>query len=265
MAPPIVFRSADEYERRMGRWSRLLVDPFIAFVGLEDGERVLDVGCGTGNLTFALARASDLREVAAIDRSPAFVAAARQRNTDPRITIAEGDACALPFPAGCFDRALALLVLHVVADPDLAVREMRRVVRPGGVVAAAVWDHLGGMPAMRMMWDTVAVLDGATQSLRRHYCSHPMTRAGEMRERFVAQGLLDVSETSLLIRMGYGSFADYWEPIVASEGLLGRNVTGLDPARRAVIEEGVRAAYEAGQPDGPRSFTAVAWACRGVA
>lgn len=264
MATPFVFRSAGEYEQRMGRWSRRLAGPLIEFAGLADGERVLDVGCGTGNLTFALLQAADLREVAAIDLSPAFVTEARQRDTDPRISIAQGDACALPFPDGWFDRALALLVLHVVPDPDLAVREMRRVVRPGGVVAAAVWDHQGGMPAMRMMWDTVAALDSNTHALRSRYCSHPMARPGEMRQRFIAQGLLDVSATSLTIRMEHENFADYWEPMVASEGLLGTYMAGLDPARRSLIEQAVRTAYEAGQPDGPRSFAAVAWACRGV-
>lgn len=264
MAPPLTFRSAGEYERRMGRWSRLLAGPFIAFADLEDGDRVLDVGCGTGNLAFALPEAARVGEVCGIDRSPAFVAEARRLNTDPRIGIAEGDACAIPFPAGRFDRALSLLVLHVVPDPGRAVAEMRRVVRPGGVIAAAVWDHLGGMPAIRMMLDTVAALDGETRHLRDHYCFPPAMRPGGMRQLFTAQGLLDVSETPLLIRMDYESFADYWEPAVASEGHLGRYVAGLDPARRARIDAAVRAAYEAGQPDGPRSFAAVAWACRGV-
>ena len=264
MASPLVFHSAAEYERRMGRWSRLLVEPFIAFAGLADSERVLDVGCGTGNLAFALAETARLCEVAGIDRSPAFVADARRRNTDPRIGIAEGDACAIPFPASRFDRTLALLVLHVVPDPGRAVAEMRRVVRPGGVVAAAVWDHLGGTPAIRMMWDTVAALDEETRPLRSHYCFPPMTRQGGLQHLFIEQGLRDVSKTSLLIRMDYDSFADYWEPIVAGEGHLGKYMAGLDPARRTRIEAAVRAAYEAGQPDGPRSFAAVAWACRGV-
>ena len=155
-------------------------------------------------------------------------------------------------------------MLHFVPEADQAVAEMRRVVRPGGVVAAAVWDHLGGMPAMRMMWDTVAVLDEEARRPRRHYCFQPMMRPDEMRRSFVAQGLAEVAQTSLLIRMEYASFADYWEPIAAGEGPLGKYVAALDPARRARADAAVRAAYEAGQPDGPRSFAAVAWACRGV-
>jgi SAM-dependent methyltransferase len=183
---------------------------------------------------------------------------------DPRITIAQGDACAIPFPTGRFDRALALLVLHFVPDADKAVAEMRRVVRPGGVVGAAVWDHLGGMPGMRMMLDTLAMQDEEAEKLRSHYCFQPMMRPGEMRQSFIAQGLQDVEEASLLIRMEYENFADYWEPIAAGEGPLGKYAAGLDPARRVEAEKAVRGAYEAGQSDGPRSFVAVAWACRGV-
>ena len=264
MASSFNVRSAAGYERLMGRWSRRLAEPFIDFVGVADGDRVLDVGCGTGSLTFALTQAADVGEIAAIDYSPVFVEEAQRRNSHPRITIMHGDACAIPFPDGRFDRALALLVLHFVPEAAKAIAEMRRVVRPGGVVGAAVWDHLGGMANMRMVWDTLAAQDEEAGRLRGVYCFQPMMRPGEMRQSFIAQGLSNVEETSLLIRMEYENFADFWEPIAAGEGPLGKYVAGLDPARRAQADEAVRAAYEAGQPDGPRSFVAVAWACRGV-
>lgn len=256
-------RNAAGYEQLMGRWSRKLAEPFIGFAGLANGERILDVGCGTGSLTFALPRAAEVSEIAAIDYSPIFVEEARRRNTDPRITVQEGDACALAFPDGRFDRALALLVLHFVPEAGKAVAEMRRVVRPGGRIAAAVWDHLGGMSGMRMMLDTLAMLDGRALELRHRYCFQPMMRPGELKECFVAQGLSNVHEAELLVRMDYENFADYWEPFAGGEGPLGSYVAGLDPDHLARAEEAVRAAYEAGEPDGPRSFTAVAWACRG--
>ena len=183
------------YEQLMGRWSQKLAPLFIDFAGLADGEKILDVGCGTGSLTFALARAADLGEIAAIDYSPVFVEEANRRNTDPRIKIRQADACALPFEDGTFDRALALLVLHFVPEAGKAVAEMRRVVRPGGVVAAAVWDHLGGMPGMRMMVDTVAALSEGGRQLRSRYCFQPMMQPGEMKRTFVEQGLVDVAET----------------------------------------------------------------------
>jgi ubiquinone/menaquinone biosynthesis C-methylase UbiE len=251
------------YEKLMGRWSQKLAPLFIDFAGLADGEKILDVGSGTGSLTFALAKAADLGEISAIDYSPVFVEAANRRNTDPRINFRQADACALPFEDGAFDRALALLVLHFVSEPGKAVAEMRRIVRPGGVVAAVVWDHLGGMPGMRMMVDTVAALSEGGRQLRNRYCFQPMMRPGEMKRTFIEQGLADVAETELMIRMDYQNFDDYWAPIAAGEGPLGKYVAKLDAAERARADVAVRDAYEAGQPDGPRSFANVAWACRG--
>ena len=141
---------------------------------------------------------------------------------------------------------------------------MRRVVRSGGVVAAAVWDHLGGMPGMCMMIDTAAALSESGRQLRSRYCSQPMMEPGEMKRTLSEQGLLDVTETELMIRMDYQDFDDYWAPIAAGEGPLGKYVATLDAAERARTDAAVRDAYEAGRPDGPRSFANVAWACRGI-
>ncbi|MBB3461191.1 class I SAM-dependent methyltransferase [Rhizobium sp. BK377] len=263
MASSFNVESADGYEQLMGRWSRKLAPQLIDFAGLTDGESVLDVGCGTGSLTFTLAQSPGLKAVSAIDFSPVFVEAANRRNTDLRVTIRQADACALPFEDNSFDRALSLLVLHFVPEAGKAVAEMRRVVRPDGVVAAAVWDHYGGMSGMRMMWDTVVMIDANARAMRHRYSFQPMTQPGEMKASFVGNGLVDVEETSLTIRMDYGSFADYWAPIAAGEGPLGKYVAGLDAEMRRRVDAAVRDAYEAGEPDGPRSFASVAWACRG--
>ncbi|MGH6761617.1 MAG: class I SAM-dependent methyltransferase [Phyllobacterium sp.] len=252
------------YEQIMGRWSKKLAPLFIGFVGIAKGEKILDVGCGTGSLTFALAKSPDLDEITAIDFSPVFVEAVTRRNTDPRIKIHQADACALPFDAGAFDRALALLVLHFVPEAGQAVAEMRRVVRSGGVVAAVVWDHLGGMPGMRMMVDTVAALSEGGRQLRSRYCFQPMMQPGEMKQTFVEHGLSDVTEIELMIRMDYQNFDDYWAPIAAGEGPLGKYITSLGTAERKHTDAAMRDAYEAGRPDGPRSFANVAWAVRGI-
>lgn len=190
---------------------------------------------------------------------------AKARNNDPRISFQQGDATALPFDDHTFDRAMALLVLHFVPEASKAISEMRRVVRPGGVVAAAVWDHLGGMPVMRMVLDTLAPLQEAAERLRSEYCFKPMMVPGEMREAFVTAGLLNVKEVSLLIRMDYASFDDFWAPIAAGEGPLGKYVASLDSTARLMADKAVRAAYECGKSDGPRSFVSVAWACKGTA
>ena len=257
-------RNADAYEQFMGRWSRRLARPFIAFAGLADGERILDVGCGTGSLTFALAEAANLAKIAAIDDSEIYLDAARAKNKDPRVSFERADACALRFEDACFDRAMSLLVLHFIPETERAVGEMCRVVRPGGTVAATVWDTFGGMPNQRMFWDTAAMLDPAAGAARGRAYFRPMTRANQMKETWTRLGLLQVEETALTIRMEFSNFADFWDPIAAGEATLGQYVAGLSHDARQRLEQALRAAYEGNEPDGPRSFAAVAWACRGI-
>ena len=120
------------------------------------------------------------------------------------------------------------------------------------------------MPGMRMMVDTVAALSESGRQLRGRYCFQPMMQPGEMKRTFVEKGLVDVTEMQLMIRMDYQSFDDYWAPIAAGEGPLGKYVAALDAGERARIDTAVRDAYKAGRPDGPRSFANVAWACRGI-
>ena len=263
---PSIFdaRDADSYEQMMGRWSRRLAPLFIEHAGPVAGERLLEVGCGTGSLTFALARTVAFGELTAIDYADVYVAAARTQNRDPRVHIEQGDAAALRFPDAHFDRALSLLVLHFVPEPEVAVAQMRRVTRPGGVVAAAVWDSGGGLIAQRMFWDTAAMLDAAAVELRGRAMSKAVVAPGGLARLFRGAGLADVDERPLLIRMEHADFADYWEPLLRGEGPMGGYVAGLGEAERTRLEQHLRAAYLAGAPDGPRSFAAVAWSCRGV-
>jgi ubiquinone/menaquinone biosynthesis C-methylase UbiE len=257
-------RNAAAYEHFMGRWSRRLAESFIAFAGVADGEKILDVGCGTGSLAFALAEAANLERIAAIDASEIYLAAARAKNKDPRISFEHADARALPFEDGSFDRAMSLLVLQFIPETERAVREMCRVVRPGGIVAATVWDAFGGMPNQRMFWDTAAMLDPAAVAARGEHYFRPMTQPNELEETWSRIGLLQVEKTELMIRMEYLNFADFWTPIAAGEAALGKYVAGISEEKKQRLEQALRTAYNGNQPDGPRSFAAVAWACRGV-
>jgi SAM-dependent methyltransferase len=254
------FQDAERYEQLMGRWSRRLAPLLIRFGGLGDGDRVLDMGCGTGNLTFALPDFANVASATGIDLVDSYVAAARGRNTDPRFAFDVGDACALPYPESSFDRAFSLLVLQFIPDSRKAVEEMRRVVRPGGTIAAAVWDLYGGQPNARIIWDIAGVLDPALE----RPLFRPLNGPGEMATLWRDAGLRDVEQTSLLIRMEYQSFEDYWAPIAGGEGPQGQYFVGLPDGKRGVLREHVRRAYVANRPDGPRSMTAVAWACRGT-
>ena len=256
--------SGDGYELLMGRWSRRLAVPFLAFAGVSSGERVLDVGCGTGSLTFLLAERPDLAAVCGIDYAPPYIEHAARRNTDPRVSFRVGDASALPFPDAAFDRVLSLLMLHFVAQPERAVAEMRRVARAGATVAAAVWDARGGFVANRLFHDTAAALDPAAAARRARIFTRPMTRPGELAAAWRQAGLAEIEATELAIRMEFASFNDYWAPYLGKDGPGAEYLATLDGLAVARLREAVRAAYLDGEPDGVRSYVAVAWAVKGI-
>jgi SAM-dependent methyltransferase len=265
MPSNFIARGADGYEALMGRWSRRLAIPFLKFSGLPAHGRVLDAGCGTGSLTMALAVNPDLTAIEAVDFEEDFVAALRKRNVDPRVRARQGDVCALPFQDSEFDGAYSLLVLHFVSDPHQAVREMRRVVRPGGTAAATVWDNYGGMPSWRLFWDTIVALEPETVDKGPTRTRRPMTSEGELREAFERAGFVEVDDTLLTIRMDYANFEDFWTPMVYGQGKFGSFFDGLPEERRNRLRDAVRAGYLAGTGDGPRGFVSVAWAVRGIA
>jgi SAM-dependent methyltransferase len=200
-----------------------------------------------------------------IDFSPVYVEHGTRNVQDPRVTFEVGDACALGLPDRSFDRVFALLVLHFVPRTAQAVAEMRRVARPGAVVAAAVWDARGGFVANRIFYDTAAALDPKAVERRARNYTRPMTRPGELGNAWRAAGFEQVSETCLGIRMEFESFDDYWAPYEGKEGPGAEYMATLTTSDRARLREAVRLAYVDGEADGPRSYAALAWAVRGVA
>jgi len=256
--------AAETYERFMGRWSRHLAGPFIDFVGVQDGDTVLDVGCGTGSLTLAVAARAKVAAVTGIDLSESYIAFARGRTDNRRITFDTGDASALPYPDGGFDRGASMLVLNLVPDAMAVAAEMVRVARTGGTVAAATWDLRGGLLMFRMFWDTAAMQDAEAASARARYFSAPFTRPGELAHAWTGFGLRDVVQDQVTIRIDFDSFDDYWRPFLGKTGPAGTYVAGLTETQREALMSRLRAAYESGDPDGPRSFAATAWVCRGL-
>ncbi|MGH6880400.1 class I SAM-dependent methyltransferase [Hypericibacter sp.] len=250
------------YERLMGRWSRRLAEAFLDHVSLEPDEKMLDVGCGTGSLTTALAERLEPRSVTGIDIAFPFVQFAAQQRSD-RLRFLVGDACALPFAEASFDRTLSLLALNFVSKPALALAEIHRVTRPGGRVGVAVWDFAGGLVYQRIFWDTAAALDPAGARGRAKQYSAPLLAKGALEEALLAAGFRDVHGSSMTIRMDYADFADYWEPIAAATGPVGDYVRAATPVLLAEIEAKTRDAYLSGLPDGPRSMAATAWVATG--
>ena len=265
MAVLSTFVAADGggYELQMGRWSRRLAPLFVDFTGIRQADSVLDLGCGTGSLSLCLAQRPEIASVCGVDLSPAYIEHACREISHPRVSFRIGDACDLRFPDASFDHALSMLMVQFVPHPDRAVREMRRVTRPGGTVAAATWDARGGFVALRMVFDTAAMLDRNAGERRALAYTRPLSRPGELERAWCDAGLTEVVQEPLTIRMEFASFADFWSPAEGKDGPVADYVRTLDAEARQVLQDMVRLAYLDGEVDGRRSYAATAWAVRG--
>src|SRR2546423_9529567 len=148
---------ADAYDRFMGVYSAQLAPQLADLAGIRAGQNVLDVGCGPGALTAELVARLRPDAVAAVDPSESFVAAARERY--PGVDVRQSTAEHLPFPDRSVDAALAQLVVHFMTDAVAGLREMARVTRQQGVVAASVWDFAGKRSPISLFWDAARDLD----------------------------------------------------------------------------------------------------------
>lgn len=248
----------------MGRWSQRLAPLFIDFVGIRQAEHVLDVGCGTGSLSLCLAQNGAIGDVTGLDLSPVYIDHAKRKHHDARIAFQVGDACALPFPDASFDHTLSLLVLQFIPEAERAVREMRRVTRPGGTVAAATWDTRGGFVAYRLFFDTAAMLTQAANERRARVYTRPLSRPGELARTWSDAGLHDVVQEMRTIRMDFDSFTDFWAPCDGKDGPIADYVGTLDDAAKATLRDAVKRAYLDGETDGARSYAATAWVVKGT-
>ena len=246
--------SADAYMRFMGRYSEPLAAQFADLAGVRRGQQVLDVGCGPGALTAELVRRVGPDAVSAVEPSSSFAAAVRE--CLPGVDVRRSAAERLPFPADAFDAALAQLVVHFMTDPVLGLREMSRVTRPGGVVAACVWDHAGGRGPLAAFWSAVRELDPAADD----ESDLPGVREGHLAALFAQAGLGQAQVTTLTVRVSHASFEQWWEPFMLGVGPAGAYVAALTPDRQSELREQCRRLL----PAGPVDISATAWAatCR---
>ncbi|HEY6029301.1 MAG TPA: methyltransferase domain-containing protein [Gaiellaceae bacterium] len=246
--------AAEAYDRFMGRYSTPLAPLLADLAGVAAGQRVLDVGCGPGALTAELVRRVGPESVSAVDPSEPFVAAARERH--PGVAVRLGPAERLPFEDGEFDASLAQLVVHFMSDPVAGLREMARVTRSGGVVAACVWDHAHGGGPLSRFWELARELDPDVVDESKL----AGTRPGHLAELFAEAGLGQVEETSLSVAVDYADFDEWWEPMTQGVGPAGVYVAGLEPERRTALRDLCREAL----PAGALTVAARAWAARGL-
>ena len=256
-----MFAVSAGYERFMGRWSRLLASPYIAFAGVKNGDRVLDVGTGTGSLAAVLEASLPASEIVGVDPSEAFIAYARENAKSPRVHFEVGDAQALKFKDGSFDNTLALLVMNFIPDHNKAVAEMRRVTRAQGTVSACVWDYDLGMQMLRFFWDEAIALDPAVEPKDERHMK--LSREGRLGDLWRRAGLINIKEGPLVIDQAYSSFNDYWEPFMNGAGPGGAYVVSLSEDRRQQLEARMRKRLLGDRQDGPFTLRARAWCVRG--
>lgn len=257
---PDLFSNADGYESVMGRWSAHLAALFLDFAGLSDGERVLDVGCGTGSLVAQVAQRASHSTIVGIDPSQPFVVYARERFPDSRIKIDHGTAVDLPYEAASFDRALSLLVFMFIDEDQRAAGEMRRVTRPGGTVAACTWRR-DGLEMSTILWEVITGFD--PKAVRHPERVLRLNQPGELLELWNQVGFEDCQETELELAMQFSSFDDYWEPYMQGAGPDAAYLLSISAEERQEIRDAVRLRMLQRSRDGAFTLTARALAVRG--
>lgn len=248
--------SGDAYDRLIGRYSGTLAGRLADAAEIASGQKALDIGCGPGALTAELVGRLGAGSVAAIDPSEAFVDECRRRN--PGVDVRSGSAELLPYDDGAFDAVLSQLVLHFVAAPETAAAEMRRVLRPGGVVAGCVWDFTGGMTLLRTFWKAALAIDPAApaESATRRFGAD-----GEVADLFRAAGFKDVVAGAIEVAASYADLDDLWSGFTNGVGPVGAYNASLEPEHRAAIRAEI--GRRLGNPIGPFVLSARAWYATG--
>lgn len=260
--PSEVWASGDAYERYIGRWSRPVARAFLDWLAVPSGDRWLDVGCGTGALSWTILGDASPALVAGIDSSQDYVAYASTREPSSPGSFTVGDAQSLPFVDGSFDVAVSGLMLNFLPAPDRAVHEMARVARPGGTVAVYVWDYTVGMQLIRHFWDAAIALNPGARHLDEGM-RFPLCQPGPLSELFHAAGLDNVQMRAVVVPTVFRDFDDYWSPFLGGQGPAPGYAMSLVGPQRAELQQRLRDQLPV-EPDGSIHLAARAWAVRGT-
>jgi SAM-dependent methyltransferase len=247
------------YEQYVGRWSRRVAPPFLAWLGIPDAQRWLDVGCGTGALCAAIVDGCSPSSVTGVEPSEGFLKTAKE-NLAGRATLHQGSATAIPLGDGSVDVVVSGLVLNFVPDQHAALLEMARVSRKGGTVAAYVWDYAGRMELMRIFWDAAIELDPGAAKMDEGV-RFPLCRPDALEKLFADAGLDAVEVRPIDIPTPFADFDDYWRPFLGGQGPAPAYVMSLEEDVRATLRDRIRERV-ATAANGAISLTARAWAAR---
>jgi len=257
-----VWASGDAYEAYVGRWSRLVAYEFLAWLAVPAGRNWLDVGCGTGELTRVILDRCRPTEVTGIDPSRPFLALAVERRLDRQTEFLEGDALALPFEDSRFDACVSGLVLNFVRVPERGVSEMARVTRPGGTVAAYVWDYAGKMEMIRCFFDAAVALDPAAAAAADEGSRFPICNPEGLTALFTSAGLHEVATLAIDVPTHFRDFDDYWTPFLADISIAPAYTMSLSDRERRALRKRLKASLPV-KPDGSIRLMARAWAIKG--
>jgi trans-aconitate methyltransferase len=256
------WHSANAYDAYVGRWSRRVAPEFLRWLARAEGLAWVDVGCGTGELVAAISSACQPASVLGVDPSDGFLSQARVRIMDPRVRFESGDASHLPCESSASDSTVSGLVLNFVRDSEAMMREMVRITRRGGTIAAYVWDYAGGMQMMRHFWDAAVAMNPDDAKLDQAE-RFPLCQPAPLAALFEQADLQSVSVRAIDVPTAFRDFDDFWTPFLGG--------TGAAPTYLASVSEELRerirlhlASRLTPKGDGPIELTARAWAVRGV-
>jgi SAM-dependent methyltransferase len=257
-----VWASGDAYEPYVGRWSRLVAREFVDWLAVPTGRSWLDVGCGTGALSQTILDRAAPQSVMGVDPAEGFVAVAR-RVIGARAEFRIGDAQALPVDNRAFDAVVSGLVINFVPDMKKAAAEMLRAARPGGTVAAYVWDYAGEMQMMREFWDAAVALDPSALE-KDEGRRFPVCRPEPLAALFRDAGVSNVEVRAIDVPTVFEDFDDYWTPFLSGQAPAPGYCMSLSEERRAALREHIRTNLSF-RDDGSVHLIARAFAVRGTA
>jgi SAM-dependent methyltransferase len=261
--PTESWANGNAYDGYIGRWSRPVAREFVDWLAIPPEQRWLDVGCGTGALTQTILDHARPASVTGVDPSPEYLAVTRNQIPDERAQFAPGTAQEIPERDHSFDAAVSGLVLNFVPEPIDAVREMARVVRPGGAVALYVWDYGESMQLLRTFWDAATALDPAAAKMDEGRRRFPICDPDTLRDLFKIADLVNAEVRLIQVPTLFRDFDDYWLPFLTGQGPAGGYVASLSPERRETLRERLRTTLPI-NADGTIDLVAGAWATRGT-